>query len=235
MTIFNSVYKSFEQWWQLGANTVAYYPFNWDILDHKSDYGVSGTDYDLTAVFWTPSYTTSFDSSKQAFNPQATNNTSWWCWLQNSNSVWNFSWDFTVSFCVKLNQSFNNYTSFITNRYRWDFRFMNSIDGNNKFFFHGSAQYLTDTVLSVWTWYNITCTVLNWDYTIYIDWTAVKTGTYSYTSVNPSVLNIWFGYYDSSNYLERLNGCISEVIIDWEWWDATKAMDRAIYLWFASA
>lgn len=237
MPILNMIY--WATWWgggwQLWANTVAYYPLNWDILDHKWDYGVSGTAYDLTAKFGTPSYTTSFDSSKVAFNPQATSISTWWCWLQNSNSVWDFSWDFTISFCARVDQTFNNYMSFITNRYIGNFRFMNSIDSSRYFFFHGSAQYLTTEQLTIWTWYNITCTVLNWDYTIYINWTAVKTWTYSYSAATPSLLNIWFGYFDGSKNVERLNWCISEVIIDWEWWNATKAMDRAIYLWFASA
>ena len=224
-------------WWGsrvLWANTIAYYPLNWDILDHKWDYWISWTTYDLSATFWTPSYATSFDSSKVAFNPQATSVNTWWCWLTNSNSIWNFSGDFTISFCVKIDNMLNDYMSFITNRsdgvtYRW----MNSVNSSREFFFHGSAQYLTNTALTVWTWYNITCAVLNWNYNIYINWTSVKNWTYSYSSATPSVLHIWYGYIDGWNNTERMNWCISEVIIDWEWWDASKALERAEYLWFA--
>lgn len=223
-------HKIRPSWWKPWANIIAYYPLNWDILDHKADLWVSWTTYNLSVSFGTPTYTTSFDSSKVAFNPQATSSSSWGCWLTNSNSIWNFTWDFTISFCVKINTMFNDYMSFITNRsnstpYRW----MCSVNSSRQFFFHGSAQYLTDTALTVWTWYNITCTVLNWTYTIYFNGTAVKTWTYSYSTMTPSVLNIWFGYVN----LEKMNWCISEIIIDWEWWDSATALARAKYLWFA--
>ena len=144
--------------------------------------------------------------------------------------------NFTISFCVKIWTTYNDYMSFITNRYGSNYRYMNSINSSNQFFFHWTSQYIVSTALIPWTRYNITCAVVNWIYTIYINWTSVETWSYTVWSRTPWLINIGFGYYatDNNTYDERMNWCISEIIIDADGWDATKALDRAKYLGFAN-
>lgn len=55
MTILNMILPNIEWWWggwQPGANTVAYYPLNWDTLDH------SGNGYDMSTRIGTITYGT---------------------------------------------------------------------------------------------------------------------------------------------------------------------------------
>lgn len=222
--------KFAEPGWQPGANTVAYYPLNWDILDHKGDYWISWTTYNLSVVVWTPAYVSSFESGKVAFNSQASWTSTWWCTLQASCSAANFTWDFTISFCARLDANTNDYATFVSNRIISDFKWMCSVNSSLEFLFHWSMQYPSWQILVLGTRYNITCTVISNHYYIYINWTCVKDWAYSYTNASPSVINIWQWNWTA----ERINWCVCEVIVDWEWWDATKALDRAKYLWFAN-
>ena len=224
--------------WSLWANTVAYYPFNWDILDHKWDYGITWTVRDLSVLTWTVSYATSFDSSKQAFYSWATSRNSWWCILYRSDSIFNYSWDFTVSYCFKIEDFFNRDMWFVYNRNdtnSW-ISWQTALNGSRYLWFHWTSNYVSSFQPSLNTWYNVTCTVISWTYYIYVNWSLQKSGSYWISYKTPSYLTIGWYYGTGSfpwNVVERLKWCISEVIIDKEWWDATKALDRAKYLWFA--
>ena len=83
----------FDEWWggwQPGANTVAYYPLNWDILDH------SGHGYNGVAV--TESYET-LSSWKEVYTFNINKNNV--LWLTNLPTATVFDWNqLTVSFWI---------------------------------------------------------------------------------------------------------------------------------------
>jgi hypothetical protein len=238
MPILNMIY--WATWgggwgWQLWANTIAYYPLNWDILDHKWDYGITWTMYDLSLQTWTIAYTSSFESWKQAFHSQATSSTTGWCAVKNQNSIWNFSGDFTVTYCFRKDANYNKDMWFIYNRndHSWWIGWQSATNWSNYLWFHWSTNYVTTFQPTIWTWYNVTCTVVSWTYHIYVNGTEIKTGSFSRWT-NPWCLTLWWYInWTGSDVDEQLNWCLCEIIIDWEWWDATKALERARYLWFA--
>lgn len=206
-------------WWQPWTNTIAYYPLNWDINDY------SWNNRNLSVTFGTVSYTT-LSSWIQVFSPRWTSITSWWTWLSYSDSVWNFTWDFTVNFYVRLLQPYNNYMSFVTNRDASWYRWMNSINQSNNFFFHGQPQYLSWWTMDTNVWHNICCTVISGVYYIYVDSTLKKSGSYSYWTWTPWTLNIGYWFKNIfSQWEEPCNWDISAVIIENAWWASTEVSD----------
>ena len=87
MPIFNSVYKSFKEWWQPWANTIAYYPLT--SSSTVNDMKGSWTAYNLTSTGTAPSFwiywwvdCAYFSNSWMLYN---------WDW------TWTALWDYTIS------------------------------------------------------------------------------------------------------------------------------------------
>lgn len=217
--ISNLYIGQYPSGWEPWENTVAYYPLNWDINDY------SWNNRNLSVEFGTVSYTT-LSSWIQVFSPRWTGITSWGTWLSYSDSVWDFTWDFTINFFVKLLQTYNNYMSFVTNRHLYTYRWMNSIDSSNEFFFHWEPQYKSWWIIDTNVWHNICCTVISGTYYIYVDNTLKKSGSYTYWIGTPWRLNIWFWYtWAGGQNREPLNWDISNVIIEDKWWTAQEVSD----------
>ena len=116
MTIFNSVYKSFKEWWQPWANTIAYYPLTEDFNDHSSSwYNLTSNSVQLTTLSWVKCADLNSSYCSANFNltslpytisfylkPKSTSNTIA-IWFKDNGSRWG-SWIY-----VKNNQIYLRY------------------------------------------------------------------------------------------------------------------------------
>ena len=201
------------------ANTIAYLPLNWDVVDYSS-YNRSFTVLGSTSAEWTPVFETLSSWIKVA-NFIATNNvnSNWFAYTTNVTDMPS-SWNMTVSCRMNWSWTTDYYQDLITFRtMSWSTdrytRMVNISQSDNRFLFHGSSQEKSSQSPTVWTWYNYLCTVSGSNCYIYINGSQIYSSAYSYWSRATS-FNIW-GFlrsgYTNSRY-EVYNWKLSEVIVE---------------------
>lgn len=217
---------SVGQRWQPTANTVVYIPLDWDVVDY-STYNRSFTVYGSTASVGSPVFDT-LTNWKKVANFIATDSFSsnWFAFTDNVTDIPK-SWNMTLSFWVNVSSLGWRYAAMVDFRENSNYTWMTWLhDRNNRFLFHGVSQENTTFVPTVWTWYNMVCTVDNGTCYIYKDWTQIYSDSYSYG--NPSLKLCLWCFYNSArtNYREEtISAKLSEVIVENVAWTAQEISD----------
>lgn len=223
MTIFNSVYKSFQSrtpW----ANTVAYYPLTINANDESWN-GYDATSYDAT-----------FSSSDGAYFGTATARLE-----LPSMTIWQIA---TISVWIKTpnwitgNQEYKLYVDWSYNNRNMLYRFTSSsLDcwtWNNT-----TSQNNYGVPESPWTWWNNYILVKNWtSLTLYKNWVSIWTHTSPYNTSIPwwnNTISLPHQWTDTSEYSAL--GYLKDYIIEdvartaqevSDYYDLTKA-----YYWIS--
>lgn len=198
MAIFNSVYKSFQWWWQPWANILAYYPLTADANDHKADLWYSDTAYNLTLVNWSPSYWQHWVTSSSNYllrtNSIPTQTTySAMCWCNRITSNSGTHWPFAITEKLMAMAYWNSSNSKIWSYSWW-----------------GDGYIQTWVAMSNNTWYHLAYSTDGSTLTIYINWQAYW--PYNYRLGNTyNGLVVWGTYYQSNE--QSFLGTVWEVYI----------------------
>lgn len=158
-------------WWKPWANTVAYYPLNWNANDYSWN-GKNGTASNITWNSWWDGGCASFNGSNSYINVPAlsiTNNLTISCWIKTTqssiweiiqmvNSAWTQSFEFRVS-------------SWKLNLWLW-----NS--------WYSEQGWNSSSSINTWQWVNVIVTKSGNNYNLYIN--SVNDGVFT------SSLWIWF-------------------------------------------
>lgn len=172
MTIFNSVFKSFNQWWQPWVNTIWYRPLETDLKDY------SWNNYDFTTYSWTTAFV----------NWMVQTN-----WKISRNNVLDVSNNFTLLMYIVPNSS-NNVESYLY--------FSNDRSGADSDFGYWFWSYRLGWFNSWWQWvyYNdsldwnphLLCVTKNWNsYDLYLDGVFAKNETTSYSLPTSTYMVLW--------------------------------------------
>ena len=217
---FNSTWGG---WWQPWANTIAYYPLNWDLNDY------SGNDRHLTWSWvtytpWWPWQVASFSSSSTAY--------------YTNQSLFNISYPFTYSFYIK---SSNVPTTYYQTNLPYRMWAITITDGNTLWTFDKYAglaawwlygyNYYGSSCATWWwtinndTWYHCVYTFDGLKEKLYLNWSLV------------SEKNCWGSHTWYSNATFRLahqiqsgdsiyfNWQLSNVIVENVAWSAQEVSD----------
>lgn len=125
MTIFNSVYKSFEQWWgwwQPWVNTIAYYPLSANTNDQLNTYNLTNSWITFGTLWWVTC--ANFDGSTTS---AIGNFYSYWTWdltasvwgYPTSNSQWVWWCIWASSLVMNSNNWYVDWTSAPTPLNQW--------------------------------------------------------------------------------------------------------------------
>lgn len=173
MAIFNTVYKSFKQWgwWQPWANTIAWYPL--DSTDELNDMKWSGTAYDLTATWWTPTYSDHYATLDGSTHLQS--------------DLASMSWASTISFSWWVNfASFSsgNAWIFIVGDSSFNWAIIVAVEPSGKLIvsnYWSWPSVSTTIYLQTDTWYNVWLSYANWTWRLYVNWQLDSNYNWSHT------------------------------------------------------
>jgi hypothetical protein len=160
------------QEWQPWANTIAWYPL--DSTDELSDMKWSGTAYDLTATWWTPTYSTHYATLDGSTHLQS--------------NLASMSWASTISFSWWVNfASFSSKNMWIfivgSNSFNWAIALAVEPSGDlivSDYWSWPSASTLI--YLQTNTWYNIWLSYASWTWRLYMNWQLDSNYNWTHTT-----------------------------------------------------
>lgn len=213
MTIFNSVFKSFNQWWQPWANTVLYIPFSWNYNDQMWN--------TMTLVQWSwPTYSTT--TAGEQYGIMSKDNSRITTSLTNLDIN---SW--TVS--VRLNwQEYYTFTSaavvwwfWVGANYRWTGLLFGSEGSREMIIFVWWGDIHTGQYMPQSTWTHICMTQWSWTTTIYMNGQSIYTTSHTYVKNNDV-----FGIINNPvDYSDEYVWWIDEFIVEDLPWTATDVLN----------
>lgn len=199
-----------NQSWQPWINTVLYMPLDWDVVDYSS-YNRSFTVYGSTASVGSPVFDTLASWKKVAnFIATDSHSSNWIAFTDNVTDIPS-SWNMTVSSWINRSSNWSRYMGIVDYRGNSRYTWMTWIHQNNRFLFHGVSQETSDFIPTVWTWYNMICTVDNGTCYIYKDGVQIYSDSYTYNSPSQKVC-LWC-FYNSWATNAR------EESFNWKLWD----------------
>ena len=207
MPIINMVYKKKKWKWKPWANTLIYYPLNWNANDLSWN-GKNGTASNITWDSWWDGGCAYFNWNSYINIPALTNTTTrtysfWVKCASNAGGDFLFTWDNSDKNLTFMASSWKINTqiwkSWIWSPTRW-------ITNN-----YSNA--------TVWdnTWHHIVVTINSNVYTTYIDGVQDNSCTWSYWTTPISVNKMWMHPNWSS---DKYTGYIDNVIIESRCWSA---------------
>ncbi len=203
MAIFNSVYKSFNQWWQPWANTILYYSFNnWNLNDDSGN----GNNWTWVNGTWSFIDVSSGNKAADMDNTYAI-----------SIPVKVPTWDFTYSIYMYMEWNVNKtyqallwvatwnsnaiHYQYSTDAWAWLWILVSLFE---------AQSYATWSLLSTQVWHHI-CLTRSWDdWAIYIDWVSARTFTKAWTPSQTDTWYVWKAYTDNRYF----DGYLDEVILE---------------------
>ena len=223
MTIFNSVYKSFEQGgggWEPWVNTLFYMPLNSTYTNTDQSWNSRNGTTTWTVTFWT--------------------NLGVDCGAFLNNGYITIPYDggmatssFTISFWCAIASWYNYNNKWIITKWpmdwsHWAFAVANCVsqDDASANFQINLDSWAFEEYVSIFTWNNIwTYITVTYDWSdvvVYKNWIQIDTYSYSYDmSANTNNWVLW-AYY-SSNY--KLNWYLSNVVLEDKVWTAQEISD----------
>lgn len=221
MTIIQATkFITTSPWRQPWANTIAYYPLNWDLLDHSLSW-----THNAVIDSWTPTWVTVQD--RQVINLAWKYLTTWGL----TTSIFNSP--FTLCFYTKFNS-----TPWSLVWMMWDVNGASWWNINIQFesiqwWMQWYVQKTSSTYrrnafsCSPWTNWHLMCFTGSWtaDPLFYLDWNEI-TATISWSTFQQLTsynFVIWAAYGTASD--RKNNNCFSEIILEDKVWTAQEISD----------
>ena len=192
-------------WWQPGANTLCYYPLNWDLNDY------SGNNRNLTWSWVT--YTSWGPWQVGVFE-------NWWYAYYTNQSLFNISYPFTYSFYVQADSIPTKNTMAITicnanNIASYDKSAGFALDSCTWYNYYNNWYYYVRWWTPIAnTWYHVVYTFDGSKQKLYLNWTLVWENNCSWSYTGFSNASIMLAHQHSSGGDLPFNGKLSNVIIE---------------------
>lgn len=220
--------------WQPTANTIGYYPLDWDMLNHATtgstfpDWDIWTAEYSTTRVHWTHVNSLYCNGNTYAYLPASSEFVFW-------------TSDFTISVWVYSETNTGTYTWFLSNyndsfggdSKQW-YRISDRFWGNNKLNFCWNAwSWSTDiwvdgtsnvSIYNDW-WHNVVLSRTSWVFNLYLDWNTTPVYTNNAQTTRGIGKNntyyLWVNSWDSRYSKVYMNDLIFENV----WWSAQDVSD----------